>query len=295
MSLLIFSSIAQNNIGINNPTPDPSAALDIKSDTMGLLFPRVADTSAVNNPAEGLMVYDLASHCMRYFNGTKWSECMGFPNAGNSWNCGDVLIDERDGANYGTVQIGTQCWMAENMNIGTMINGSNDQTNNSNFEKYCYGDNTSNCDVYGGLYQWDEMMQYGVNEGLQGICPSGWHIPTDAEWCTMENEVDAGAVSCSATDFRGLDAGGNLKETGTLHWGSPNSGATNSSGFTGLPGGFRSSTNGAFYNLSDIAYFWTSSEIGGTAWHRRLTNSSPMVQRNDFYQPHGASVRCLKD
>ncbi|MCD4697445.1 MAG: hypothetical protein K8S16_14520, partial [Bacteroidales bacterium] len=145
-----------------------------------------------------------------------------------TWQCGDVLIDTRDGQSYNTVQIGTQCWMAENLNIGTRIDGVNEMTDNSTIEKYCYDDLETNCDTYGGLYQWDEMMQYTTTPGVQGICPTGWHLPTDNEWCTLENGVDAGTVSCTAIGWRGIDAGGNLKEIGTTHWNSPNTGATNS-------------------------------------------------------------------
>ena len=139
--------------------------------------------------------------------------------------CGDLFVDERDNNTYSSVQIGTQCWMAENLQIGTRIDGSEDQTNNASIEKYCYDNNDSNCDTYGGLYQWDEMMEYGATSGAQGICPTGWHVPADDEWCTLENYVDAGTISCSETGWRGTDVGGNLKETGFAHWSSPNTGA----------------------------------------------------------------------
>ncbi|MCK5838660.1 MAG: hypothetical protein KAG99_02370, partial [Bacteroidales bacterium] len=84
-----------------------------------------------------------------------------------------------EGQTYSIVAIGTQCWMAENLNVGTRIDGVDEQTDNPTLEKYCYNDLESNCDIYGGLYQWNEMMQYVTTEGAQGICPSGWHIPTD--------------------------------------------------------------------------------------------------------------------
>jgi uncharacterized protein (TIGR02145 family) len=88
--------------------------------------------------------------------------------------CGENLNDLRDGQSYSTVLIGTQCWMAENLNIGTMLTGSGNQTDNNTIEKYCYHDSTSYCDTYGGLYQWNQMMQYDTIAGTQGICPSGW-------------------------------------------------------------------------------------------------------------------------
>ncbi len=127
--------------------------------------------------------------------------------------------------------------MAENLNVGSMINGSSNQTNNGIIEKYCYDDNTSNCDTYGGLYQWEEMMQYVTTPGAQGICPDGWHLPTDEEFKTMEMALGMSQGEADDTGWRGTDEGGKMKESGTTHWYSPNMGATNSSGFTALPGG----------------------------------------------------------
>ena len=209
------------------------------------------------------------------------------------WQCGDDLTDIRDGQTYATVQIGTQCWMAENLNIGTMVSGTTTQTDNGNIEKYCYNNSTGNCDTYGGLYQWDEMMQYVTTPGVQGICPSGWHLPTDAEWCTLENEVDAGSVSCSALGWRGTDVGGNLKETGTTHWHHPNTG-TNLSGFTALGSGYRN-TNGTFSSLTYGAYLWTSNVTGSAAWYRGLWHGYTEVNRYYDSKTLGYSVRCLQD
>ena len=203
---------------------------------------------------------------------------------------------------YEVVLIGDQCWMAENLNVGTMINsntgGTNndgEQTDNDTIEKYCYNNSTSNCDIYGGLYQWNEMMQYDTTEGVQGICPTGWHLPTDAEWCTLEQEVDP-TITCSSTGTRGVDGGGKLKEAGTTHWSLPNTGATNSSGFTALPGGFRH-TSGGIYNLTYSTHFWSSNDGDGglSAWRRYLTYNSAGVSRDWDGKAYGFSVRCLKD
>ncbi len=208
-----------------------------------------------------------------------------------TFTCGDALFDSRDGQSYATIQIGAQCWMAENLNVGTMINGSGSQTDNGTIEKYCYDDNTANCDTYGGLYQWDEMMQYVTTEGTQGICPTGWHLPTNDEWKTMEMYLGMSQTQADATGWRGTDEGGKLKETGTSHWTSPNTSATNSSGFTGLPGGYRD-LNGSFNSLTYYAFFWSSSE---DACHRRLFYSSAQVYRNSTVKAYGFSVRCVSD
>ena len=211
------------------------------------------------------------------------------------WLCGDAYTDTRDAQSYTTIQIGTQCWMAENLNIGTMINGGSDPTNNSTIEKYCYDNNTSNCDVYGGLYQWNEMMEYVTTEGVQGICPTGWHLPTDAEWCTLENEVDVGTVDCNATGWRGTDAGGKLKEAGTSHWASPNTGATNSSGFSALPGGTRF-TGGSFGNVGSGGYWWGGTESSGSnAYTRSLYYTDEQVFRSSYDKSIGLGARCIKD
>ncbi|RLD55574.1 MAG: hypothetical protein DRJ05_12730, partial [Bacteroidetes bacterium] len=207
------------------------------------------------------------------------------------FTCGSPFI--YGGQSYNTVQIGLQCWMAENLNIGTMVNGSANQTDNSIIEKYCYNDIAGNCDEYGGLYQWHEMMQYGSFEGAEGICPAGWHLPADNEWCILENHVDAGfVIACNSTLWRGTDAGGNLKESGTTHWSSPNSGATNSSGFTGLPGGSRHMV-GSFISFTQEGSFWSSSTVGINAWFRKLNYSNSQVWRYTHSNSTGLSVRCV--
>ena len=294
-NLFLMGIIAQNNVGINNPAPDPSATLDITATSMGLLPPRVADTNAISSPAEGLMVYDLDSHCMRYYNGSSWSECMGNIVSTATWDCGENIIDSRDGRSYSTVQIGTQCWMAENLNIGTMVDPGTGQTDNSVTEKFCYENDPSNCDTYGGLYQWGEIMEYVTTEGAKGICPDGWHIPTDAEFCTLENEVDAGIISCSRNGWEGSDAGGNLKITGTSHWLSPNTGATNSSGFAALGAGYYLVSNG-FIDQTIVGYFQSSSETGGIySVSRLLGGNHADISRLSTFKTSAQSVRCIKD
>ncbi len=148
------------------------------------------------------------------------------PRGTPPYQCGDTLLDARDGKKYKTVQIGSQCWMQENLDFGLMIDGTYSQTDNDTIEKYCYDNDSLNCGIYGGLYQWNEMMNYLLIPGTKGICPAGWHLPSSEEWTQLSNWL--GGLSI---------AGGKLKETGTLHWRSPNTGATNISGFTALPGG----------------------------------------------------------
>jgi uncharacterized protein (TIGR02145 family) len=196
------------------------------------------------------------------------------------FTCGDQYTDVRNSQTYNTVLIGTQCWMAENLNIGTRIDGANNQTNNSTTEKYCYNDDDANCDTYGGLYQWDEMMQYVTTEGTQGICPDGWQLPTDTEWTTL-------------TDYLGGSSIAGEKMKSTYGWYN-NGNGTNTSGFTGLPGGYRGSD--VFYRLGQFGFWCSSSEYSGTsAWHRYLYYNDGQVWRDYGFKTNGFSVRCLKN
>jgi uncharacterized protein (TIGR02145 family) len=210
--------------------------------------------------------------------------------------CGDTIKDARDGQIYGTVKIGSQCWMKQNLNVGTKVEVAAEQANNHILEKYCFNGLESNCDVYGGLYQWAEMVQYlngatnasnwnPVPSGnIRGICPTGWHIPTDAEWTALIDTLGGY-----------WEAGGKLKEPGTVHWADPNEGATNETGFTALGAGARF-YEGTYYYLRGFTYFWTATHYGqNVAWHYNLLNFAPNANRDYKMRTDGFSVRCLKD
>lgn len=205
--------------------------------------------------------------------------------------CGNTLVDKRDGQEYATVQIGGQCWMKENLNVGTRIDSWNNQTNTGTVEKYCYDNDATNCDEYGGLYQWGEMMIYQNSEGVQGICPTGWHLPTDDEWCILENFVEQG-INCDFTGYRGTDGGNKLKETGTAHWNAAN--GTNSSGFTAFGNG-KSNPYITFENLKEYAFFWSSTKGSAThAFSRALFNGNGTVYRGNSDMLYGYGVRCVQ-
>jgi len=211
--------------------------------------------------------------------------------------CGDALVDSRDGQSYATVQIGGQCWMAENLNIGTRINGSVDQTNNSTIEKYCYGDDPANCDTYGGLYQWDEMMQYVTTPATQGICPTGWHIPTDDEFKTMEMHLGMSASEADNTGWRGNNEGSKLASNASL-WDDGNLESNPDfgiSGFDFLPGGLREQPSGSFGSKGGGGFMWLSSESGTNAWRRYINHTLPQIFRSDYNKTYGLSVRCIRD
>lgn len=193
------------------------------------------------------------------------------------------------GQTYTTVQIGTQCWMAENLNVGTMVNSAitttphSDVSNNGVIEKYCYDNYPSNCATYGGLYDWDEAMDYDNTTGAQGICPPTWHIPTQAEWYTLVNFLGGSSV-----------AGAKLKEVGFICPPGTNAAATNSSGFTGLAGGIRQS-HGEFYNMGS-GFFWTSTSYSSSdAWHWYLLCWEQNAYTFQYSNKKGFSMRCVKD
>jgi uncharacterized protein (TIGR02145 family) len=219
-------------------------------------------------------------------------------------------VTDYDNNVYWTVDIGNQTWMAENLKVihypdGTLLTFVNDSATwdaiFTNDIAYCwYEDNSANGEIYGALYTWAAAMNgAGTSDanpsGVQGVCPDGWHIPSDSEWKELEMYLGMSQAEADSENVRGTNEGGKLKETGTIHWDSPNSGATNTSGFTALPGGFRAS-NGAFGGIGIYASFWSSTENQAwTAWRRFLNYSDSKVIRNYYNMDYGFSVRCVKD
>jgi len=210
------------------------------------------------------------------------------------------------GKTYNTVQIGNQCWLKENIDVGTMIPSNQEQADNGVIEKFCFNNDVTNCDKYGGLYEWDEVMQYTHGEKSQGLCPDGFHIPTDDEFKELEGGLDSnfGPGNAEWDDFqwRGFDAGGKLKATGLDHWQGPNYGATNSSGFSALPHCYRewnASTQNADNQFSGFTAYlclWTSTENDeGTVKRRALSYFLSGVYRSNHDKNFGYSLRCIKD
>jgi len=189
-----------------------------------------------------------------------------------------VIFDPAD-----WLTIGTQTWAKANLNVGTMVTGATEQTDNAAIEKYCYSNLESNCTTDGGLYQWNEAMQYTTSEGAQGICPAGSHIPSDNEWKILE--VALGMTQLQADDimWRGTDEGTKLRPGGT-------------SGLDIPLGGMRFD-NGTFSNRLSYAFVWASSASAGNAWFRELGSATNYenVWRSQVANIYGHSVRCLKD
>ena len=212
------------------------------------------------------------------------------------WSCdngtepkNEPIVTDIDGNVYQTVEIGDQVWMAENLKVTQYRDGTAIPTGHSNSEwdnlydtetgAYAvYDNNESNADTYGYLYNW-----YAVNDS-RNIAPDGWHVPTDDEWQILVDYLGGSSV-----------AGGKMKETGTEHWNSPNTGATNESGFTALPGGYRYS-GGNYGYVGYDGYFWSSTEgSSGSAWGRVLDYFHSEVSCSSYGKQGGFSVRCLRD
>ena len=195
-------------------------------------------------------------------------------------------VTDVDGNTYNTVTIGTQVWMKENLRTTKYRNADpipnvTDPTQWYTIitGAYCdYNNDLTYSATYGRLYNW-----YAVNTGI--LAPAGWHIPSDAEWTVLENYLGDASL-----------AGGKLKEMGTTHWQSPKAAATNETGFTGFPGGYRSSS-GSYYDITYMGVWWSSttgSDIS-YAYYRFLDFNTGFVIRNEDYKVDGYSVRCIRD
>jgi uncharacterized protein (TIGR02145 family) len=193
-------------------------------------------------------------------------------------------VKDIDGNVYNTVTIGTQVWMAENLKT-TRYNDSTEIpliSDNKSLKAILapayswYNDDIANKNLYGALYNW-----YTISTNK--LCPAGWHVPDYEDWRTMTKNLKGG---------EGVK-GGKLKETGTTHWKSPNKGATNSSGFSALPGGFR---NGIFHDIGNYGGWWSSTETSSErAYYRGLLYNHSTFGSGESHKAYGFSVRCLRD
>lgn len=220
-------------------------------------------------------------------------------------------VSDFDGNSYKTILIGNQNWMAENLKVshyadGTPIPFVSDSVGWSNLgtsgSAYCWYDNSSElADTLGFLYSWAGAMNgaSGVNDSsgnIQGVCPDGWHVPSDDEWKALEMELGMDQEVADKYEWRGSYEGGYLKEMGFSHWDNPNTSADNTSGFTALPGGFRANT-GVFYGIRQYGTFWTATmkTESTESWYRALNYEKSHVYRYTVPGNRGASVRCVQD
>jgi len=235
------------------------------------------DTSIEKNP---WVVYDSAGvFSVKLIARNEWGTDTLFKTdfihvtlAPQPFQCGTPMTDARDGKIYSTIKIGLQCWMAQNLNTGQFASSTNTSvshsnvSNNTTIEKYCYGNVEANCTANGGLYDWNEMMGYTTTAGVQGICPDGWHIPTEAEWTTLLHFIsNDGLVLQQAAGFNSLFAG-------------------------------TRSCEGYFFGAITDTYFWTSNYTAGNmALSHNIHSGSAAVLKASYKYTYGFSVRCIND
>jgi uncharacterized protein (TIGR02145 family) len=278
--LLLKSSLMFSQVGIGTPTPDASALLDMSSTTKGLLVPRMTQSQreAIASPAAGLLVFQTtATAGYYYYDGSAWN----LLNTRVEGNSGHVI--DADGNVYHTAIIGSQEWMAENLRVIHYRNGNlipkvtvNSTWGSLTSGAYCwYGNDSVANGIYGALYNW-----FAVDDS-RGLCPEGWHVASNSEWTTLVTYLGGSTV-----------AGGPMKNA--ILWTSPNNGATNSSGFSARPGGYRT-VGGTFSLLGGSGYFYTATLSGSTPYYRLLQYNSTGVSEATASKVVGCSVRCVKD
>jgi len=186
-------------------------------------------------------------------------------------------VTDIDGNVYNTVTIGSQTWIQQDLRTLHYPDGSPIS------EVWSYDDNDSLANIYGKLYTWDAAMNYSTIEKAQGICPDGWHIPSDEEWTELGNILGGDIV-----------AGGKMKETGSMHWNEPNTGATNESGFTSLPAGEYDDTHYQLLGTHNV--IWSSTEASTIfAIYRYTSYDDAELSSYTYYKDFRYSVRCIKN
>jgi uncharacterized protein (TIGR02145 family) len=268
-TLLCWSVIAQIQQNINKSTGTVSNPIN-QIDSVRF------NTST--NQMEVVMQSGVVAHAL--------GDVVNVTFASTSAACGTITsVTDIDGNVYPVVEIGNQCWTKENLKTSKFADGSvipnttnNDTWANLTSPAWCnYENNAGNDAIYGKLYNW-----YTVADP-RNVCPTGWHVPTDADWTVL-------------TDYLGGEtvAGGKMKTTSG--WQSPNTSATNESGFSGLPGGYRFYYDGSFSFVGYYGFWWSSSESStASAWSRDLVYAYGNADRTYFNKQNGLAVRCLRD
>ncbi len=277
--------------------------------------PRIDDNCTIDGAGTGSFeseLNELEPYTVYFFRayatnkvGTGYGERFGFIT---DWD--NSTIFDIDGNEYTTIQIGDWVWMAENLRTVHYSNGDpiqrvesmEDWTGlGSDAKAYCFYENSDLAfETYGALYTWAAAMngEPSIDEipsGVQGVCPSGWHLPSDSEWKQLESHLGMSDLTANDDGWRGWDEGGMLKQTGTSLWLEPNDMATNSSGFSALPGGFRDA-DGSFQSGGKFTSFWSSFGYDADgAWLRGLHAWRGELLRDVYPRKNGFSVRCIKD
>ncbi len=291
---VMCGKILSQNIGISCPSISYEGTL--KTDIFSKNSPQTVVQMQFN---DGDTLF------LRSFSGKFITNDTLMPTQGTNVTINFAQAVDFDGNSYPTVQIGSQIWMAQNLRVTHYSNGdaipeisdygvwANLDDNNID-DAFCWFDNdTSNAIPYGALYTWaaamgDNAVSSGSSpSGVQGICPNGWHLPSDNEFTQLANYLGGWDI-----------AGGKLKDTNSVYWNNPNEDATNETGFAGIGSGYRYDYKGDFADLKIGGYWWTSTENPSNtsdAFIRDLLASGHQLLRYDFLKSHGYSVRCVRD
>lgn len=284
----------ENPADIHYGTLLSALQLDATADVPGtFVYTPAADTKLTVGANQEIKADFIPTDASAYNSGSKTVIINVLP-AGQSnalFNAGSTYgtVTDIDGNDYKTITIGTKTWMAENLRTTRYRNGDsipevtgNTAWKNLKTHAYCNYENTADLDkiaTFGRLYNW-----FTVSDS-RNIAPVGWHIATDAEWTLMSTSLGGEST-----------AGGKLKESSTFHWKGPNTGASNSSGFTALPSGRREYTDGSFINLGYDGFWWTSSAYNPDySWYYYLHYDVANAYRANFHKQYGFSVRCVQD
>jgi uncharacterized protein (TIGR02145 family) len=282
--LLVAATFTQAQVGVGTSSPDSSAKLEISSTTKGFLPPRMTTTqrNAITSPATGLVIFNTTTNSLETRKSTGW-----------------VSLSETFVA-LPTIVIGTQQWMRENLDVSFFRNGEaisyvSDPGSFSGLTTPAwtwYDGSADNGAIYGKLYNW-----YAVNDS-RGLCPTGWHVPTSAEWSTLSTTLDPNpdpTLSLAGVYMKSA----RITSAGTPIWSLGS--ATNLSGFTGLPGGMVD--NYGPFRMGDEGYWWTSTSFylvpevpeGLVTIAVYLGNSISYLATASFVKADGMSVRCIRD
>lgn len=243
--------------------------------TIAFLFP-----SIVTAQEAGMGFPEKSENSIVVYNDLKAIEASTLSNMNDEIS--GNFTDERDGQVYKWVLIGDQVWMGENLNYGVFISRYESPSANGIVEKYCYKNDTEYCTKYGGLYRWREMMNYSILEGDQGICPQGWHVPSNKDWEDMLNTI---GMSKSANKLKSA-SGWSKKQPGNDEY-----------GFNALASGkVHSRTLNHFEDLGKHAYFWSSTNFEiTTSWLLMISGDSDEIIHTNEENDDSFSVRCIKD
>jgi uncharacterized protein (TIGR02145 family) len=285
-------ALSQNPTVADNVTPSGSGAGDFQTEITGLM------------PG---MTYYARAYAINAM-GTAYGNMISFTTLGG-FGCGLDFVDTRDGKVYTSVQIGGQCWMGNNLGYLPAVSPASDGSDNAPYY-YVYGHDGTEVAVaeaqpayglYGALYNWAAVLDGSpasgtVPSGVQGVCPAGWHVPSDDEWKLLEIAIGMDPVQADLEGFRGTNEGSKL---GSFFNQWPDGELRNDpefgvSGFAAGPAGTRMA-EGSFIQLNEASYWWTAGDEQGQPYMRMRSGTSSQIFRAGLSGSSGASVRCVRD